>query len=78
MSTTIKNGMVRGGVVAGTNRKAIGSKLDAFYAAMVEFGTIKMDAKPYLRPAIDTRTPQALDVAAQYARERVEAGDLNK
>jgi HK97 gp10 family phage protein len=33
---------------------------DAEYASYVEFGTYKMEAQPFLRPAIDEAEPEAL------------------
>lgn len=78
MSTAVKNGVVKGGVVAGTRARNLKSKLDAFYARFVEYGTAKMTAQPYLRPAIDAKTPAAVDAAAAYVRGRVEAGELTK
>jgi HK97 gp10 family phage protein len=82
MSTGVRGGVVKGGVVAG-GKTTVGrgkSKVaaDAFYAKFVEFGTAKMRAHPFMRPAVDTRTQQAIDATAAYIRDRVEAGDLTK
>lgn len=35
-----------------------GNKKDVFYARFVEYGTIKMPAKPYLRPALNGMGPR--------------------
>jgi HK97 gp10 family phage protein len=44
-------------IVAGSpgewNRNMTGPKSDVGYAAFVEFGTSRMDAQPYMRPAVD-------------------------
>jgi len=62
-----KNGMIIGGVsVGGTSKKGT----DTFYARFIEFGTSKMTARPFLRPAIDSKTPAAIDATAAYIRER--------
>lgn len=45
------------------------NKKDAFYARFVEFGTSKMAARPFLRPAYDAARAKAL----QAANERMQA-----
>lgn len=42
---------------------------DAFYAGFVEFGTVKMPAKPFLRPAYDENKEKAV----QAMKDRLEA-----
>lgn len=82
MSVRVKDGVVQGGVAVGGKvtvgrgkNKADG---DAFYAHMVERGTVKMAAQPFFRPAIDGKSQTAVDTAAEYIRQRVEAGELAK
>lgn len=80
MATGARGGTIKGGVVAG-GKSTVGRgknkvDADAFYARFVEFGTVKMGARPFMRPAVDSRTPQAIEATAQYIRDRVEAGDL--
>lgn len=41
-------------------QKGAGLK-DAFYGSFVEFGTVKMPARPYLRPAFDQNKERAVD-----------------
>ena len=81
MSTQMSRGMIRGGVVAGgkttVGRGKAKVAADAFYAHMVEYGTVKMTAKPFMRPAIDTRTQAAIDATAKYISDRV-ASELLK
>ena len=48
-------------LVAGTN-----------HALPVEFGTIHMAAQPYMRPAIDNKSKEALKIAAKEANEIME------
>lgn len=45
----------------------------AFYAHMVEFGTIKMRAHPFMRPALDGRKQEAVEAVAEYLRQRLPA-----
>ena len=40
---------------------AVGPTTGAFYGGFLEFGTVKMAARPFLRPAWDTESPKALD-----------------
>lgn len=40
-------------------------KFDAYYAKFVEFGTSKMAARPYLRPAFEAKKQEAVDVLAE-------------
>lgn len=76
MSPNVKQGVVRGGVVAG-GKSSVGRgknkvQADAFYAHFVEFGTVNMAAQPFMRPAVDAKTNAAIEATAQYIRERVE------
>ena len=82
MATGVKNGIVKGGVVAG-GKSTVGRgkdkvEADPFYAHMVEYGTVKMPPQPFMRPAIDTRTQAAIDATAQYIRERLASPELLK
>lgn len=43
-----------------------------FYAAFVEFGTSKMDAKPYMRPAFDAKKAEARAIATREIRAGIE------
>lgn len=41
------------------------------YSLHVEFGTVKMAAQPYMRPAIDTREEQAIQVMANNLERQI-------
>ena len=75
-SVQMKNGMLTGGVVAGgaatVGRGKDKVEADAFYARFVEYGTAKMAPRPFLRPAIDSKTEAAIDATADYIRTRVD------
>ena len=43
----------------------------AMYAGFVEFGTVKMPARPYLRPAFDQTKTQAVDAMAAQLKKRI-------
>jgi len=45
--------------------KAGGGNVD--YAVEVEFGTVSREARPYMRPAIDTKSDEAMKIAAKEA-----------
>lgn len=44
---------------------------DAYYAHMVEFGTVKMAAQPFMRPALENNTQAATDAMAQRLKQRL-------
>ena len=39
---------------------------DAFYATWVEYGTVKMSAHPYMRPAFEAKKSAAVDAMGTY------------
>ena len=53
---------------------------DAWYWRFVEFGTVKMSAKPFLRPAFEGKKMEAVNAIKQRLAERVEqaAQELKK
>lgn len=53
---------------------------DAYYAHFVEFGTVKMSARPFMRPAFEGRKNDAVEAIRTRLAERVEAAaqDLTK
>lgn len=59
-------------------RKGADNPDDPYYAAWVEYGTAKMRARPFMRPALSTRAQSAIDVMGDKIRERINAGDLTK
>lgn len=69
-SVQMKNGRLTGGVTAGGSDKSAGKK-DTYYARFVEFGTAKMQARPFLRPAIDHQTGAATEAFGTYIRDRL-------
>lgn len=56
-----------------TRRLAKNGKLIApFYWAFLEYGTRFRPARPFMRPVFRAEAEAAVDVAAAYARERIE------
>lgn len=57
-----------------------GRSLDAYYWRFVEFGSQKMSAKPFLRPAFEAKKLEAIEAIKKYLAERIprEADKLNK
>lgn len=47
------------------------SNQDAFYWKFVEFGTSKMSARPFLRPAFEVRKSEAVERIKSYLAERI-------
>ena len=51
------------------DKRAIGK--DAYYARFVEFGTVKMPARPFLAPSLEKNTQAATDAMASRLRARL-------
>ncbi len=47
------------------------SKYNAYYASMVEFGTMYFTAKPFMRPAFDNNWRSSVTVAREYIKKRL-------
>lgn len=57
--------------IRGSRRKSKGKarkQATAPYAPLVEFGTVKMQAEPFMRPAFDNNKQRALDVMVDTLR----------
>lgn len=48
-----------------------GGKNDGWYAHFLEFGTSKMSAKPFLRPALDSKQDEVLQATKEYIAKRL-------
>jgi HK97 gp10 family phage protein len=64
------------GVRQGKKQRAVkrGTKilnLDAFYGRFVEFGTSKMSAHPFMRPAFEAKKDAAIEAMRAYGAERI-------
>ena len=60
------------GVRAAVTRTKSGAKnLDAFYWRFVEFGTSRMAARPFLRPAFEAKKQAAVEAIRTYLAERI-------
>ena len=57
------------GVRVGRNASKKG--LDAFYWRFIEFGTSKQPARPFLRPAFETKKLEAIAAIKQYLTDRI-------
>lgn len=44
---------------------------DAYYGSWVEFGTSKMAAKPYMRPAFEAKKNEAVEAIRAYLAKRI-------
>ena len=58
-------------VRSGKSRQSVGKKqrnLDAYYWRFVEFGTSKMGARPFMRPAFESSKDEALILQAENLR----------
>ncbi len=69
------------GVVSGKRAKVgkakSGKSKDAYYWRFVEFGTVKMAARPFLRPAFEAKKLEAVEAIRRYMAERL-AREVNQ
>lgn len=49
-----------------------GGKNDGFYGHMVEFGTSKMAAQPFMRPAFESQDQQSIEATKKYMASRID------
>ena len=45
---------------------------DAFYARFVEFGTVKVPARPFMRPALENNTQKAVSAMSNRLKARLD------
>lgn len=74
-ASTTKEGEIYGSV--GVDRKTFSrgkrkGRKPRRYAHLVEFGTVKSKAQPFLRPAMDTNIDRVLDVIAEAMRKGID------
>ena len=50
----------------------VGPSNRAYYGRFLELGTSKMAAHPFLRPAFESKSQEALDIFRREMRERIE------
>jgi HK97 gp10 family phage protein len=68
-------GELRKSIIASKLKHSVGAMVwthGVRYAAWVEFGTSKMSAQPYMRPAINAVRPMAANVIGEQLRKIVE------
>lgn len=58
-------------VVTRSGKRWTARGMNAWYAGMVEFGTEKRPATPFLRPALDGKGAEAVKAMAKKIRERM-------
>lgn len=63
----------KGRVSARVGMKAGDFKGESFYGSFLEYGTHKMEARPYLRPAFDEQRENATNIVRAKLREGIEA-----
>lgn len=67
-----RTGREKVAIVAGPRRKKGSNTGKGYHAHLLEFGTAKMRAKPYLRPAWDTKNSEVLDKYKSQMWEEIE------
>lgn len=60
-------------VATRSGKKWASRGMNAWYAGKVEFGApgIGIDAKPFLRPALDAKAPEAIKAMSEYIQKRI-------
>lgn len=75
-SIKIRSNKVANGIISfkigPTNDKKKGT--DVFYGRFIEFGTSKMAAKPFMRPALDESETEVLNVVIDNIKSKLEEG----
>ncbi len=56
-----------------TAEAKVGVTGEGFYGRFLEFGTSKMPARPFMRPAVDAHAQEVVDLFASEMRRRIEA-----
>jgi len=59
-------------VVTKSKIKLRGLQKSAFYAHMIEYGTIKMPAQPFMRPAFENADKKSIEAAHKYIHKKME------
>jgi len=54
------------------NQVAAKVSTTVYYARFVEFGTVKMSAKPFMRPAFDKKEKELIDIVKNQIESRLE------
>lgn len=68
--TAVDTGELRDSEHIVVENDSVSIQVDAEHASHVEFGTVKMKAQPYMRPAIDTQQkPAAKAIAADVTQQ---------
>jgi len=49
-----------------------GKNWDGFYGRFIEFGTVKMSAKPFMRPAFEKKSAETIKFAKEYMKKRLD------
>lgn len=58
-------------VVTRSGRKWTARNMNAWYAGKVEFGSKGIPARPFLRPALDTKGPEAIQAMSEKVQQRI-------
>lgn len=66
---TPRRGKTRDGKAAKRGNGKLGK--DAYYARFVEFGTVKMPARPFMRPALEDNVQRATQAIAERLAARI-------
>lgn len=59
------------GVIVRSGKKWQSKGQDAWYAPFIEYGTVKQNPQPFLRPALDWRGAEAIQLVAKGISERI-------
>ena len=72
INSPVKTGFLRESHESVETSEGAEMRVNAEYAYYVEFGTSKMQARPYVRPAIDTKEKEILSAVADEIQKNID------
>lgn len=75
---TVRTGKVSRRERAAARKKGVAARVDAYYWRFLEFGTVKMAARPFMRPALDASRQAAIEAMAESLRKAIARGERNR
>lgn len=71
----VRTGKVSRKERAAARKKGVAARVDAYYWRFVEFGTVKMAARPFMRPALEANRQAAIDAMVAQLLKAIARGE---